>query len=85
MSNCQNCNSKEAILNCRNYAKENSITKSGLALMAGLSDKTLSNFWGDDWNPTIKVLQKVEAAISRDFKTLPQDLNKCQEKDCGGL
>lgn len=37
--------------------------KSRLAAEAGLPDTTLRNFDGDDWNPTVETLERLEKTI----------------------
>lgn len=57
-----------AIKRIRAYAKANNITKSRLALDAGLSDRALKDFWTEAWNPTLESLRKIEGLIPPSFK-----------------
>lgn len=53
----------------RAFARENRISKSRLARLAGLRDTVLRDFWEDDWNPRLETLRKVEAVVPEDFRT----------------
>lgn len=60
--------SSELVLNrIRAFAEAQNWKKSKLAKEAGLGDTTLRNFDNEKWNPTVKVLRKIEKIIPDDF------------------
>ena len=57
--------SNEILMNMRSVARDNGLTKTSIAKMAGLGDTSLRDFWKPSWNPTLKMFQKVEEVINR--------------------
>jgi DNA-binding XRE family transcriptional regulator len=63
----------DVIARIRGFAEDRRLTKSALAGMAGLNDKTLKNFWDDCWNPTRKTMIALERLIPVDFQVAAND------------
>lgn len=51
------------IARLRAWAAANGWTKSRFAIVAGLRDTTLRGFHQVDWNPTVEILEKLEAVV----------------------
>lgn len=49
------------------FAEREGFTKSALASKAGLKDTTLRHFGRPTWNPTLRIIKKIEGVIPADF------------------
>lgn len=66
-----------AVARVRAYlAAIDSGTKASVAEAAGVDEKTLRLAKRDDWNPTTKTLQKLEAVIPDSWQPLPRRKGK---------
>jgi hypothetical protein len=63
-----------AVARIRAWAVTNNWSKSRYAKEAGLVDTTLRHFHDPSWNPTLQILEKLEAVIPRDWEPDPAGL-----------
>lgn len=57
----------QSIERVRAFARQERISKSRLASMAGMRDTTLRGFWDAGWNPRVHTLRRLEAIVPVDF------------------
>ena len=61
-------NTDKIIDRVKAFAANENLNKSQLAALAGIGDTTLRNLDKPNWNPTVKILRKLEAVIPSDFE-----------------
>jgi hypothetical protein len=70
----------DVIARIRGFARGRKLTKSALAGLAGLADKTLKDLWDDCWNPTVKTLVALEGVIPADYQVPANDQDPDREE-----